>query len=179
LNWLRAGFLSIALMIALMPEAGRFAAEHRLYAATAAFQMVISRDDRIGDRIPILDSVVNSATGAADELHGDARPWILAGSARLLEHRPDQALVFYRKALLLGERAEIDLNLGRAYEMLGNRRAASAAILRAGWVSPAVVSSLPDEIQRLVNSAIDENNRRLRAHRLSAPPPLPADDRAE
>jgi hypothetical protein len=85
----------------------------------------------------------------------------------------------YQGLVNRGERAEIDLNLGRAYEMLGNRRDASAAILRAGWVSPAIVSSLPAEIQPLVNSAIDENARRLHGHRLSAPPPLPAADKAD
>jgi Flp pilus assembly protein TadD len=95
--------------------------------------------------------------------------------ARVFAGRPAEALALYRLALNLGgERAEIDLNLGRAYDLLGNQSAASAAILRAAWVSPAIISSLPNEVQEPVRAVLALNSERLRAHRLSAPPPLPA-----
>jgi hypothetical protein len=79
----------------------------------------------------------------------------------------------------IGERAEVDLNLGRAYALAGNQQAASAAVLRAVWVSPALISALPEQVQTPLKAALAENARRLGSHRLAAPPPLPAGDRSD
>ena len=40
---------------------------------------------------------------------------MIAGSAFLVTGQPERALETYREAFATGERAEIDLNLGRAY----------------------------------------------------------------
>ena len=116
---------------------------------------------------------------AAEGLPNDSRPLILAGSARLVERRPAEALALYRRAPAIGERGEIDLNLGHAYELAGNRQAASAAVLRAVWVSPALISALPEQVQTPLKAALAENARRLGSRRLAAPPPLPEGDRSD
>ncbi|HMD49070.1 MAG TPA: hypothetical protein VKG79_08225 [Bryobacteraceae bacterium] len=169
----RAALIGLALVLALIPEFTRYLAEHRLYWATSLLRSAMVRARATADQEELLETVVASATDAAASLPGDSRPWILAGSARLFAGRAAEALALYRRALDLGERAEIDLNLGRAYNLLGNRGAASAAILRAAWVSPAITSSLPNELQAPVRAVLALNSERLRAHRLSAPPPLP------
>jgi cytochrome c-type biogenesis protein CcmH/NrfG len=172
---LRVTLIGLALVLALIPEFTRYLAEHRLYWATSLFRSAIVQGKATTDHEELLETVVTSATDSAASLPGDSRPWILAGSARLFAGRPAEALALYRLALNLGgERAEIDLNLGRAYDLLGNQSAASAAILRAAWVSPAIISSLPNEVQEPVRAVLALNSERLRAHRLSAPPPLPA-----
>jgi cytochrome c-type biogenesis protein CcmH/NrfG len=171
---LRVTLIGLALILALIPEFTRYLAEHRLYWATSLFRSAIVQGKATNDDEELLETVVTSATDSAASLPGDSRPWILAGSARLFAGRPAEALVLYRRALNLGERAEIDLNLGRAYDLLGNQPAASAAILRAAWVSPAIISSLPNEVQEPVRGVVALNSERLGAHRLSAPPPLPA-----
>ena len=59
-----------------------------------------------------------------------------------------EALDFYRDALATGERAEIDLNLGRAHALAGERPEAQAALLRALWISPALASALPAALSK-------------------------------
>lgn len=167
--------ISIALVFAIAPEFGRYRGEHRLYQATALFQAML--DNNAGfDRAEIFNAALTSATEAAISLKGDSRPLILAGSLFLFAEQPANALVFYRRALALGERAEIDLNMGRGYEMAGDRVSASAAILRAAWINPQIVSSLPLNVQAAVQATVAQNEELLREDRLSAPPPLPSQD---
>lgn len=167
--------ISIALIFGILPELGRYRGEHRLYQATALFRAMLDGNPG-SDRIEIFNAAQSSATEAANSLTGDSRPLILAGSLFLFAEQPAKALVFYRRALALGERAEIDLNLGRAYEMAGDRVSASAAILRAAWINPPIVSSLPDDVQAAVQAVLAQNEKLLREDRLAAPPPLPPQD---
>ncbi len=167
-----AALIGVALVAALVPEFFRYRAEHRLYDASALFRALISQGNAAAGENAMLDAVVELAMQAAEGFAGDSRPLILAGSARLVERRPDEALAFYRRALSIGERAEIDLNLGRAYALAGNQQAASAAVMRAVWVSPALISALPEQVQTPLRDALAEDAQRLISHRLSAPPPL-------
>jgi hypothetical protein len=175
-----AAIIGLALLAALVPEFYHYRAERRLYRASALFRSFIAEGNAAAREPATLDAVAALATQAAvnlaDDFAGDSRPLILAGSARLLQRRPGDALAFYRRALDLGERAEIDLNLGRAYELAGNQVAASAAVLRAVWISPALVAALPQQVQTPLEAALAENIRRLLGHHLSAPPPLPPGD---
>jgi len=169
------GLLILALSIALVPEFRRYAAERRLYVATAVFQSIVARHQVAAPEADALDWAVATSIDAADGIPGDSRPLILAGSARLIAQRPSEALVLYKRALDLGERAEIDLNMGRAYFALGDQQAASSAIIRAAWVSPAIVSVLPEQARPPVTSALAQDEELLLHRRLSAPPPLPSD----
>lgn len=117
-------------MAGVIPEMHRYQAEHDLYFATALFESMLRHQLPYADRAPAFESATESALKAANGLPGDSRPVIFAGSLRLFARQPAEALIIYRGALADGERAEIDLNLGRAYEMLGNREAASTAIFR-------------------------------------------------
>jgi len=168
-----ATFLSIVLVAATAPEFHRYEAEHQLYFATALFESMLHHQVPEAASAAAFAAVADAATRAAGGLPGDTRPLILAGSLRLLARQPAEARNFYMEALAQAERAEIDLNLGRAYEMSGNREAASAAIFRAAWISPAIVESLPDNVQALVLTAVKQDEDLLRSHRLAAPPPLP------
>jgi len=174
-----AALIGLALVAALVPEFFRYRAERRLYEASALFRLLIAQGNAAAGETAMLDAVAALAMQAAEGLPGDSRPLILAGSARLVERRPDEALALYRRALSIGERAEIDLNLGRAWALTGNRQAASAAVLRAVWVSPALISALPEEVQAPLRAALAEDAQQLVSHRLSGPPPLPAGDRSE
>ena len=68
--------------------------------------------------------------------------------------------------------AEIDLNLGRALALAGDQRAASAAVLRSVWISPTLISALPEQVQTPLEAALTADVERLTSHRLSAPLPL-------
>jgi hypothetical protein len=171
-----AALVTIALILGLIPELRRYQAEHDLYFATALFESMLHHQVPEVGSASAFEAASDAAARAADGLPGDTRPLILAGSLRLFAHQPEDARIIYMKALADSERAEIDLNLGRAYEMLGNREAASAAIFRAAWVNPAIVWSLPDNIQALVRAAVRQDEELLRSHRLAAPPPMPPPD---
>jgi hypothetical protein len=91
--------------------------------------------------------------------------------------QPERALEFYREAFATGERAEIDLNVGRAYAMLRRSDSAAAAQLRAGWISPEILESLPPEVKQPLLAEIARMSLDLRQGRLAAPPPLPPEER--
>jgi len=144
-----------------------------LRPATDALRYLVSHPGEISDPRGALDRIEQMALSAAPGLPGDSRPLVLAGSCRLVGADIAGALENYRKALALGERAEIDLNVGRAYEASGETEKAAAAFLRALWISPALSPALLPDVK---SAALEQYNRleaQLRAGRLASPPPLP------
>ncbi len=164
--------LSLLLTLALVPEFGRYASEHHLYRATAVFQLML-HEKTAENPSTLFEVAASSADAAGKGMPGDSRPLILAGSLRLFARQPTEALAFYQKAFRLGERPEIDLNLGRTYEMLGDHPSASMAIVRAAWVSPAIIMQLPENLKAPVRAAIAQDEKMLRERRLAGPPSLP------
>ncbi len=173
---LRPALVVAALAALLYPELSRYAAERRVGWATAAFRGLLDRADDPETAGNLL-GVGQSALEVAGRLPGDPRPWILGGSAYLMTRQVDRALENYREALATGERAEIDLNLGRAYALAGRRESAGAAFLRAGWISPEILAGLAEPVRNPVLEEIGRLSHELRIGNLSAPPPLPPEDR--
>ena len=169
--------LGLGPLLLLWPELARYGAERRLRAATDGFRLLLEKPRGLSDPGGELASVASRALEATGALAGDPRPWVLAGSASLLARQPDRALELYRAALATGERAEIDLNLGRAYAALGRRESAGAAVLRAVWVSPALLDSLPVEASGTLRASLSRLEDALAAGHLAEPPPLPSEER--
>ena len=165
--------ISLLIVVALLPEFPRYAAERRLYQVSAVLQAVFTRPREVPDPGRVVAWAASTAVGASDSLPGDWRPLNLAGSAWLLARRPEEALDRYREALVLGERPEIVVNLGRAYASLGRDDQATAAFVRAAWVSPGVMATLPRTSQAAVRREVDALERSLASGRLAAPPVLP------
>jgi tetratricopeptide (TPR) repeat protein len=165
--------LALIILAALTPELFRYAAERRLYQASTVVRLVFAGHPAIANPGGALEWATSVAGDAAGSLPGDWRPLNLAGSALLLARQPDRALERYREALALGERPEIDVNVGRAYASLGRHDEATAAFLRAGWVSPAVLASLPASTRDALQSELRRLERELTSGRLAAPPALP------
>lgn len=158
---------------ALAPEFPRYRAERRLRPATDALRYLVTPPGEVSDPAGALGRIEQIALSAAPGLPGDSRPWILAGSSRLAAGDPDQALDLYRKALGLGERAEIDLNIGRALESRGEPEKAMTAYLRAVWIAPALFPALLPDVQAPVHAEYIRLEVELRSGRLRSPPPLP------
>jgi tetratricopeptide (TPR) repeat protein len=170
---LRGLLLAGALAWSLAPELPRYRAERMLRPATDALRYLVSHPGEVSDPRSALDRIEQIALSAAPGLPGDSRPLVLAGSCRLVGADTAGALEFYRRALALGERAEIDLNVGRAYEASGETEKAAAAFLRALWISPALTPALLPDVK---SAALEQDNRleaQLRAGRLKQPPQLP------
>jgi len=172
-----ATIAAAALLAALAwPELSRYSAERRLGDATNAFRALLERasDPDTGRNLIVVGQAGLAVAGA---LPGDPRPWILGGSSFLVTNQPQPALETYREAFATGERSEIDLNLGRAYAMLGRRENAERAFVRAGWVSPEILDSLPEAMRDKAAAEVKRLTRDLYGGRLTEPPPLPADER--
>jgi len=171
---LAAAVAALAALVA--PEFGRYAAERRIGYATSAFQSLLESPGDARTTANVL-GVGELGLSAASRLPSDPRPWIIGGSAYLVTRQPERALENYREALMTGERAEIDLNLGRAYALGGRADDSQAALLRAGWVSPEILASLPESARQPLQARVDALSRELAEGRLSAPPPLPDPER--
>ena len=158
------------------PEIPRYAAERRVGYATIAFRGLLDRsgDPETARNIAAVGELALLTTGS---LPADPRPWVLAGSSCLVTGRPERALECYREAFATGERAEIDLNLGRAYAMLNRSDSAAAAHLRAGWVSPEILESLAPAVKDPLLAEIARLSEQLRQGKLTEPPPLPEQER--
>jgi tetratricopeptide (TPR) repeat protein len=139
---LRGLVLAGALASALAPELPRYRAERILHASTDALRFLVAHPAEVADPRGALGRIEQAAFSAAAGLPADSRPWILAGSSRLVASDPGRALELYRAAFGLGERAEIDLNMGRAWETQGDSQKAMAAYLRAVWIAPALFPAL-------------------------------------
>src|SRR5262245_57553559 len=111
------------------------------------------------------------AIDAGRRVPGDWRPLNLAGSAWLFAGRPERAVEIYRRALALGERPELDVNLARAYAALGRPDAARTALLRAAWISPAILEGFPAATQAALKPELEALERRLVGGTLVAPAP--------
>jgi tetratricopeptide (TPR) repeat protein len=173
---LRVLLVAGVLAASVAPEMPRYAAERRMGYATAAFRGLLERTRDSGTAASVL-GIGQVALSTTADLPGDPRPWIIAGSAFLVSGQPERALENYREAFATGERAEIDLNLGRAYALAKRRESAEAALLRAGWVSPEILATLPAAVKDPLLFRIGELSQGLREGRLAEPPPLPEEER--
>jgi tetratricopeptide (TPR) repeat protein len=169
---LRGAAAAVLLAGALAPEFARYRAERMLRVAASAFSIVLTHPSEVADPAAALDRIAAIGMAAAPGLPGDSRPLILAGGARLASGQLDAAIENYREALRLGERAETDLNLGRAYEGRGDTARSHAAFLRAVWISPALLSAVLPDIAGPLREELARLEAELRAGRLKAPPPL-------
>ena len=161
----------VLVTLVAVPELRRYAAERALARATGAVRGYVAA--RGTAPAGVLDDARAAALASAAALPGDPRPVLAAGAVELVAPRPQDALARYREALALGERAETNLNAGRAFAMLDQRPEAFAAFVRTGWLSPYLVSSMPAAAQPLVQEEVARLEERLRAGTLAAPPPLP------
>lgn len=175
-SWKRSAFsigLVVVLCAASWPEIPRYLAERRLRLLEGALNMVLTRPTEIADPAAALNRIADMALESADALPADPRPALLAGGARLTNGEGDAALALYRSAIALGERAEADLNLGRACDAMARGAEARAWFVRGGWVSPPLLNALLPDVAASARDEIRRLEAELAAGRLAAPPPLP------
>ena len=173
LRILRGFFLAAVLAALVAPELRAYRAERLLRLGTEALRQLVAHPNEVADPSGALSRIEQIALSAAPPLPGDPRPWLLAGGTRLVGGEPDRAILFYRHANELGERAEIDINLGRAYEARGDLLGSRAAFLRGIWISPPLIGALLPDVAAEIAPEIRRYEELLRAGRLGSPPPPP------
>ncbi len=162
-----------ALVALVLPELPRHRAERSLAALEARVAMLAAAGAR-----PPSAAFVHAAEESARDLGrwlpGDTRGLAAAGAAALFARDGATALRLYGEAITLGERAELVLDVGRAYALLDRRTEALAAFVRAVWLSPRLASELPQAAQPLVATEIERRERALATGDAGAiPPPAP------
>lgn len=171
----RAVAIAVAalLVLAVVPELSRYAAERRLAEVTATLQGIVASGRVVPQARPQLEALAGAASATAAVDPSDTRGLVAAGTAMLVAGDAGEAERWYRVALGRGERAEIDLNLARALALAGRQQDAEAALRRAVWVSPALIDTLPAAERPRLTSELAALEARLRRGELAAPPPLP------
>lgn len=155
-----------------VPEGRRLRAEHALREASSGLRAYLQQRPATPS-LEILNHSEALALSAASDLPGDSRPWLVAGAARLAARQTRPALEHYCHALSLGERAEIDLNIGRALAIEDDRPRAFEAFMRAAWLSPALMPAMPNAAQPLVERRLGELGLLLTQGDPAAIPPSP------
>jgi hypothetical protein len=163
----------LLLAAAIWPELARYRAERSLRRASTSLMRVLTTPLSPADASQGLEDSAQAAIAAMTGLPDDPRPCIVAGSARLVAGRLDEALATYLEGLRRGERAEIDLNIGRTRSAAGNADAARIGYVRAVWISPPMMNALAGEMRAEVDAEIARLEAQLRAGTLEAPPPRP------
>jgi hypothetical protein len=166
----RVVLLGLALLA--LPELPRYLAEHRTYRIRARVEQ-LSAPRSPPPSPTLVEELGESAVAASRWIPGDTRTLTASAAAALFARDGELALHRYSVALARGERAEVDLNLGRAYALLDRRPEALAAFVRSVWLTPALAGELPEAAKPLVDAEIRRREALLRSGAADAVPPLP------
>ena len=169
----RAALVVLLLAGASLPEARRYRAERLLWRMHAAADLLASDPAHAPDPHATVEWIARSAAEASAALPGDGRPWLIAGEARLDGRDPAGALELFRRASDAAERADVDFEMGRALVLLREFGPAQEALVRAAWISPAVLLPLPDAARESLEREMARLEAELRQGRMKNPPPRP------
>ena len=162
----------LALALLLWPELPRYPAERSLARVNAGLDEVLRGTVVGAAAVHRVESAVQLAQHAAQQLPGDLRPVLSLGMAWLLLQRGEQARLLFEQAIAQGERPELSLNLGRARALLGDEVGAQAAFLRTAWAAPNAIATLPKATREALMAQVAQLEAELRAGRLKAAPAL-------
>ena len=115
-------------------------------------------------------SAADAHLGRAVTLRPRAATAVLAwGSVQSLKGERERAYALYARSVGLEERAESDLNLGRAAAALGRVEEARALFARSVWIQPRLLDALPPEERGAAAAAVKKAEKDL-GHGGSVPP---------
>jgi tetratricopeptide (TPR) repeat protein len=138
---MKRAVLAVMTIALIVPEIARYAGERRLQLIEITMIAIASRAK---EPVPLLRRLSEDAA-ATRTYPGDWRPLVAAGQASYLAGDYAQAVVYFERANAMGERPEIDVNLGLTLLKQGDTRRAEQLFARAVSLSP----KLAKEIRRL------------------------------
>ncbi len=129
-------------------------------------------EEAAGQRAELL-SAAGVRLGRAVSLRPRSATAILAyGSVRSLTGEKERAYALYARSVRLEERAESDLNLGRAAASLARPEEARALFARCAWIQPRLLEAVPAADRGAVADVVKDAEERLA--RGGHVPPLPS-----
>ncbi len=135
---MKRAILAALLVACVVPELARYQGERRLRMVDATMQAIVLRAK---EPAPLLRRLSEDAA-ATRTYPGDWRPLVAAGSASYAAGDYAQAIELFERANSLGERPEIDINLGACFLKLGDTRRAEELFARALQMSPWLSSDV-------------------------------------
>ncbi len=157
------------LVVALAAEFGRYRAERELRRLTSVAMLAASGRLPMPRAGALLSDASRKLEALAHSMPGDPRPTMYAASAALVLRDRQRAVSLYIDALECGERGETVVNLGRALASMEDSRA-EPMFVRAVWVSPGLIDSVPEAYRERVRREIV---RRSAPATVAEPPRLP------
>ena len=153
---------SLVLVLLVVPELPRFAAERRLRRITDATTVFATDPRMAGVRSQALRRILDDAL-TLETYPGDWRVPLAAANAASLAGDRDSAIASLHRALTCGERAEIDANLGL---VLDDPARSGQLLERAAWLAPALVPALEARSGLPLSRRIAQLESQLAAGRL-------------
>jgi tetratricopeptide (TPR) repeat protein len=149
-----AGLLFAATAAAAVIPEWRIGSGKRRLREGQDLLVAASRQTEATRRGGVLRDAEEVLEDAAGKLPYDVRPEFLLGSSAMLRGDSAVALDHYRRSLALEERPETDLNLSRAHMAVGDAQAAAVDAVRAVWLAPDLIRSLPEAAQTPVREHV-------------------------
>jgi len=167
----RATVGAYALLLVALAAVRSFTALEQADAETFLRDAASAPEEAAPERAELL-SAADSHLGRVVTLRPRAATALLAwGSVQSLKGQRERAYALYARSVGLEERAESDLNLGRAAAALGRMEEARALFARSVWIQPRLLDALPPEERNGAAATVKEAEDGLRHG--GRVPPLP------
>lgn len=168
---LRAALGACALVLAALAAARALGTIEQAEGEILLRDAASAPDEAAPERAELL-SAADARLGRAVALRPRSATAVLAwGSVKALRGEPERAYELYARSAGLEERAESDLNLGRAAAALGRPDEARALFARSVWIQPRLLDALPPGERDGAASAVRRAEEGLA--RGGGVPPLP------
>ncbi|MDL2716279.1 MAG: hypothetical protein PT977_00870 [Acidobacteriota bacterium] len=165
----RAALAAYALLLIALAAVRSFATLGQADGENLLRNAAAAPEEAAPERAELL-SAADARLRRAVTLRPRAATAVLAwGSVQSLKGERERAYALYARSVTLEERAESDLNLGRAAVALGHQEEARALFARTVWIQPRLLDALPAEERDRAAAAVRKSEEGL-GHGGSVPP---------
>lgn len=166
----------LALIVAagiLVPEWQAYRSEQKLLQANLLLQAALTGQLPDADPLDSVRRMLALAQEARLALPHDARAILIEGMGFLMLSRLDEAEQTFAAALRQGERPELLVNYGRVLAARGDHEGAHAAMLRAAFIAPGAINTLPQAMRTQIEAEVAAYEQAFVAGDMNEIPPLP------
>jgi tetratricopeptide (TPR) repeat protein len=150
----RAFFATLALFIVALAAVRSLATFAQAEGETLLREAASAPEDAASQKAELL-SAANARLARTVALRPRSATALLAwGSVQSLRGEHELSYALYARSVRLEERAEGDLNLGRAAAALGREQEARALFVRSVWIQPRLLDALPPGERDAVAAAV-------------------------
>ena len=167
----RAAVGAVAVLLAALAGARSFATFEQAEGESFLRDAASAPEEAASERAERLSAADVRLARALTLRPRSATALLAWGSVQSLEGESGRAYALYARSVALEERAEGDLNLGRAAAALGRREEARALFARCVWIQPRLLEALPLEERNAAAATVGRAEGRLAAG--GSVPPFP------